>query len=342
MHGQLFERVLDRAEASRVPFEVLFEVTHRCNLPCHHCYLPHHEDRGELSLDEIAKLFDQLAAAGTVLITLTGGEVLSRSDFREIVDLAWERAFAIKVLTNATLMTDEMAAFLKERDVLEVSVSVYGASAEVHDRVTGIVGSFERTRAGIERMVRAGLRVHLKTPVMTLNGAAAKDVHALAMQMNMPCSFDLSITQQTDGGTGPLALQVQKKQMIEILAQQPFEEQFGGAHDGEGPGMCAAGRRYCAVGPTGDVSPCILMPVKLGNVRERAFAEIWRDAPFLGQLRAIQFEDLTVCRSCEVKGACSRCPGQAMHHGQGPAGCDLTAREVAKAKVAATRLRVIQ
>lgn len=342
MDGELLERVCERAEAQRVPLEVLFEVTHRCNLPCHHCYLPDHQDKGELSLDEIAALFDQLAAAGTLFLTLTGGEVFSRRDFPEIVDLAHVRGFALKILTNATLVTDELARFLASRNVLEVSVSLYGASAEVHDRVTGIVGSFERTRAGVERLIAAGLRVLIKTPVMTLNGIAAREVHAMAQMMNMPCQYDMTITAKTDGSTGPLALQLQKKELVKVLSQQPFDEIFPGPYDGEGPQPCAAGRHYCAVGPTGDVSPCIMMPATLGNVRRTSFAELWRNSPLLAQLRAIQFEDLTACRSCEVKGACSRCPGQAMHRGQGPEGCDLQAKEVAKAKVAARHLRVVQ
>jgi radical SAM protein with 4Fe4S-binding SPASM domain len=342
MEGELLSRLCDNAEAAQVPLEVLFEITHRCNLPCAHCYLPEHADKGELTLDEIAALFDQLAQAGTVFLTLTGGEILSRRDFTQIVDLAYERGFALKLLTNATLMTDELARFLTTRNVLQVAVSVYGATADVHDRVTGIVGSFVRTRAGIERMLAAGLRVVLKTPLMTLNGDAARDVHQMAAMMHMPCNYDFSISSKTDGSTGPLALQLAKKQMIEILAKQPFDELFAAPYDGPGPGPCAAGKHYCAIGPTGDVMPCIMMPARLGNVRERAFAGIWSDAPFLAELRALSFDSLTTCRSCDVKGACQRCPGQAMHLGQGAAGCDLTSREVAKAKVAARRLRVLQ
>src|SRR5581483_4846708 len=82
---------LEVFKRERVPAEVMLEVTHRCNLPCTHCYLPDHEDHGELSFDEICGIFDQLREAGTLFLTLTGGEVLSRSDFLEIVDAAAER-----------------------------------------------------------------------------------------------------------------------------------------------------------------------------------------------------------------------------------------------------------
>lgn len=341
MHGELFERVVDRADAHQVPIEVLIELTHRCNLPCAHCYLPDHLDHGELSLPELAALFDDLAAAGTLILTLTGGEVLSRRDFRDIVDAAFERGFALKILTNATMMTDELAAHLAQRNVVEVSVSLYGGDGEVHDRVTGIPGSFARTFAGIERMLAAGLHVKLKTPMMTLNGAAAAGVHELATLRNMPCQYDMTITPKTDGGTGPLALQLQRNELVEILQRQPFAEVFG-LVDGPGPQPCAAGRHYCAIGPTGEVLPCIMMHAPLGNIRRQKFADIWRDAPMLAELRALTVQSLHACGTCEVKGACTRCPGLARSRGQGIDGCDLSAREVAKARVAAARLRVIQ
>src|SRR3954465_9465119 len=100
MPGAVLERLSDRAAAKNRPLEVMFEITHRCNLPCKHCYLPDHEDHGELSLEEICDLFDQLAAEGAVFLSLSGGEVCSRKDFLQIVDAAVNRGFVVKVLSN--------------------------------------------------------------------------------------------------------------------------------------------------------------------------------------------------------------------------------------------------
>ncbi len=342
MNGALLDRLAMKAQALEIPIEVLFEVTHRCNLPCKHCYLPDHENHGELSLAEIESLFDDLARAGTVFLTLTGGEVLSRSDFLEILSAAKQRGFAPKILTNATMVTDEVAAHFVDAGVLDVSVSVYGASAEIHDSITDIPGAFVRTMAGIERMRKAGLHVIIKTPMLSLNGAAARDVHQMAMMMNMPCNFDMTITPKNNGDPGPMALALAQGTMTQLMSEAPFNEIFSvNAPEGPGPGPCNAGRAYCAIGPTGDVLPCIMMPAVLGNVRDRSFHEIWHGHEVLKQLRAIEFEDLHECRSCDVKGSCTRCPGLAMHRGQGMDGCDLSAKQVARARHAA-RLRVIQ
>jgi radical SAM protein with 4Fe4S-binding SPASM domain len=339
----LLERLSDQYRAAHRPLEVLFEITHRCNLPCTHCYLPHHEDEGELSLTEILGVLDQLAEAGTVFLTLTGGEVLSRSDALEIIDAAAARGFVVKVLTNATMVTDEVAERFAAAGVLEVSVSLYGATAEVHDRVTDMPGSFERTMAGIERLRARGVHVVLKAPLLTLNGQPARDLHELAKLRNMPCSFDLAITPKNNGDPGPLELMLQRESMVRLMSERSLHQALGVRDDGPGPEPCSAGRGYCAIGPTGELKPCIMMPVVVGSLRTRRFAELWEGDPFLAELRTIRAQDLTTCHSCEVKGVCSRCPGVAMQRGQGTKGCDLSARQVARARVEArSRLRVIQ
>ena len=69
-----------------------------------------------------------------------------------------------------------------------------------------------------------------------------------------------------------------------------------------------------------------MMPVTIGNLRERSFAEIWSGSPILNEVRAVTFESLTTCRSCDVKSGCSRCTGLAMLRGQGVNGCDISAK----------------
>jgi radical SAM protein with 4Fe4S-binding SPASM domain len=85
-----------------------------------------------------------------------------------------------------------------------------------------------------------------------------------------------------------------------------------------------------------------MMPVPVGNIRERSFDDIWFRSEFLEEVRSVTFESLTTCRSCEVKASCDRCTGLAVMRHQGVNGCDLSAKQVAKARVAAHRLRVIQ
>src|SRR5438876_12388172 len=96
----LLNEMSQKAFDMGVPISVHLDVTYRCNERCIHCYLDH-DDHGEMTLAEIRDVLDQLAEAGVFFLTLSGGEVLMRRDFFDIVAHARSLMFSVKVKTNA-------------------------------------------------------------------------------------------------------------------------------------------------------------------------------------------------------------------------------------------------
>ena len=86
-----------------VPLGVQLDVTYRCNERCVHCYLDH-DDHGEMTTAEIIDVLDQMAAAGVFFLTFSGGEILMRRDFFEILEYARELMFCVKLKTNALMI----------------------------------------------------------------------------------------------------------------------------------------------------------------------------------------------------------------------------------------------
>jgi len=75
---------------------------------------------------------------------------------------------------------------------------------------------------------------------------------------------------------------------------------------------CAAGMPmgYVMVLSNGEVNPCMLLQIRLGNVREQSIISIWENSPVLAELR--QRESLEgECGSCAYKVTCSGCRGRA-------------------------------
>src|SRR3990172_9052307 len=146
-----YERMIRVASRVHLPISVHFEITHRCNLGCEHCYLTEgpvgrpRPTRPELSLEEIRPILDQLAEAGTLFLTLSGGEVFLRRDALDIVAHARSRGLSVTVFTTGTLLTPEAATRLADLHPLSVEVSIYSPQPEVHDRVTRIPGSHARS-----------------------------------------------------------------------------------------------------------------------------------------------------------------------------------------------------
>jgi radical SAM protein with 4Fe4S-binding SPASM domain len=70
-------------------------------------------------------------------------------------------------------------------------------------------------------------------------------------------------------------------------------------------GSCPAGKYYCRITPTGDVTPCPYMPVSVGNLRGAAFDELWRTAPAFDALREPKLGGR--CGACEFSKVCGGC-----------------------------------
>ncbi len=78
-------------------------------------------------------------------------------------------------------------------------------------------------------------------------------------------------------------------------------------------GSCPAGKYYCRITPEGDVTPCPYMPVAAGNLRQQSFADIWRSASVLNDLRDPKLGGR--CGECEFSEICGgcRCRAYAAH-----------------------------
>src|SRR6266853_6157586 len=95
----LIAEMAAKALQMNIPLSVHLDLTYRCNERCIHCYLDHH-DHGEMTTAQILDLLEQLADAGVFFLTLSGGEIMLRKDFMEILERARGLAFCVKLKTN--------------------------------------------------------------------------------------------------------------------------------------------------------------------------------------------------------------------------------------------------
>src|SRR5579862_4766051 len=107
-----------------IPLSVQLDLTYRCNERCIHCYLDH-DDHGEMTSAEIKTLLDQMADAGVFFLTLSGGEILMRKDFFEILEYARMLMFCIKLKTNGVMIREHQAERIRALGVHSVQISIY-------------------------------------------------------------------------------------------------------------------------------------------------------------------------------------------------------------------------
>jgi len=318
--------LLYHAEATavkkRIPYNVIFEVTRRCNLDCTMCYVVSHDSAhpDELSTDEVKDVLDQLAAAGTLKLTFSGGEPFMRPDFLDLVEYARTLAFSIDILTNGTLIGPQTVQRLKELAVWQVSISLLGARSETHDGITGKSGSFSRAVQALRLLKEAGIKPRIKTLVMKRNFDEYPDIIAMAKQMGIPYSLDPTVSSRNDGNLDTLDLNLSENQFKALINNPslgPRSLSFNGEdlqssrkERLEGY-LCKAGISFCDISWNGDVLPCMQYQQSAGNVRKQRFIDIWRESPLFIMLRNARRHDLPECKDCELLPLCFRCPATA-------------------------------
>ncbi len=321
-NGGFFQRMKARAAQSRIPLEGSMEVTLRCNLRCAHCYLGDYRsgipELRELSLAEIRNILDQITDAGCLDFLLTGGEPFVRPDILEIYDYARKKGLLVTLFTNGTLLTPQIADHLADLPPFGMEITLYGATRETYERVTGIPGSFEHCLRGIDLLLERGIRLNLKTMLLTLNQHELEAMRQFSTSRGVEFRYDPLINGGHDGNRSLLSLRVPPEQVIETELQDPVRrrEMDDFLHryattlvDDRHLYTCGAGLHSFHIDPYGRMSPCITSRARTYDLRQGTFKEGWEQ--FLPGERALPITKITRCNTCTLHAMCEQCVGRA-------------------------------
>jgi radical SAM protein with 4Fe4S-binding SPASM domain len=314
-----------------IPLSVQLDITYRCNERCVHCYLDH-DDHGEMTTSEIKDLLDQLAEAGVFFLSISGGEILLRKDLFEILEYAREKSFCIRLKTNALMIGKKEAERIHSLGVETIQISIYSHRPEVHDAITKVPGSLERSIKAIRFLCDEGLHVVIANVLMVQNFGDYPGVQALAAELGVQCTMDPTVTPMMDGNRKILNMGIDQKSLTAVFHDPTLlgEKEdhcavpMGPDEEALDSTPCSAGHTAAYVSPYGDVYPCVQFPLPTGNVREKKFLDIWNYSPQMNEVRSITLRDLSGCSVCVHGGTCTRCPGLAFMEGnmRGPSTAD--------------------
>ncbi len=324
-----YDALLARLRREHVPFSVLWELTHKCNLHCVMCYNVA-LSQPELTTAECLELLEQLAAAGTLRLTLTGGEILTRLDFFVIAEHARALGFALDLKTNGTLITPARADRLAALAPVQVDISLLGATPATSDAVMGSTNTLARILRGVKLLQERAVRVKLNTLLLDLNIAERQQMIDLALALGVHYEQVFKISPTDEGSEKAAAHQLGLAQMAHVLVDDdtPFAPRAPHAD----ARTCGVGLSSCLISPYGIVYPCIELRIpagQLAGVQRQRFAEIWAGAPIFRQLRAQHtYGNLPECRTCPINAYCEgRCAGLAWKENGNPyAGHTLACR----------------
>ena len=314
-----------------LPLVISWNITLECNLKCSHCYInaSNKTPLSMLSTEEAENLIDQIAEISRPLLILSGGEPLLRQDIFEIIRYSKEKGFKVGLGSNGTLICEETVQKLKKVGVDTVSISLDSVSPEKHDEFRGVKGSWKKAVNAIKVLRKSGILTQVNTTVTRQNYNEIGEILALAEELGAE-NFHLFFLVPTGRGVKienvtPEAYEEMIQQTLKNTSKCKLNVKFSCAPQfmriAQQTGMqirhvqasmrgCIAGLYYCRIYPTGDVTPCPYMPIKLGNIRDKSFKEIWFNSQVFKDLR--DPEKLKgKCGICEYKYACGGCRARA-------------------------------
>ena len=215
-YHEFSKSIHEKTIKERIPIGGDIEPTLRCNLRCAHCYVADAPRKKEASFEEICRIIDEIADAGCLWLLFTGGEPFMREDFLDIYAYAKRKGLIITIFTNGTLLTPEIADYLKEFPPFAVEITLSGATKEIYERVSGVPGSFERCIQGIEYLLSRGINLRLKTTVMSLNLEGLWDIKRYVEGLGLEFRFDPVLNPRIDGSKAPCRLRIPPEEVVAL------------------------------------------------------------------------------------------------------------------------------
>ena len=298
------------------------EITSKCNERCIHCYIPHEYKVSNMRPELYYKILDELDAMHVLNVTLSGGEPMTHPDFIEFLKAAKSRDFNVGILSNLTLLTDEIVEIMKAGNPAFVQVSLYSMNPEHHDAITTVKGSFAKTKNAILKLVENNVPVQISCPVMKANKNDYVEVMEWAHAHKIRSETDYAIMAEYNHDTSNLVNRLSSAECREVISQmleadQDYREAILSdtfdseveklSHDDDSQ-FCGVGVSTCCVVSNGDVFPCPgWQSMVCGNLANDTLENIWKNSERLNYLRSIKRKDIPECLHCQEKAFCSPC-----------------------------------
>jgi radical SAM protein with 4Fe4S-binding SPASM domain len=328
------------------------ELSSRCNERCVHCYIPHENKISDIDPALFYDMLAQLCDMGVLSLTISGGEPMLHPRFAEFLRKAKGYDFSINVLSNLTLLNDDIIAEMKSNRLSSVQVSLYSMEPDVHDSITRFPGSFYKTRDAILHLIDSDIPLQISCPVMKQNKNSYIAVAKWAEEHKIRAITDYVMMARYDHTTSNLDNRLSLDEVggiinsiiendadyQEHLREADFDEiEKRDLSDDALCGVCISS--ICMVA-NGNIYPCAgWQDFVVGNIAQTPLKEIWNYSPKVQYLRSLRKRDLTKCMNCEDRHFCAMC--MVRNANENPVGDPLKINDHF-CKVAALNRKIVQ
>lgn len=281
------------------------EITQNCNMRCIHCYEgEEHVSKGNLlSLDEWKKVIDDLKELGVGRVVVIGGEPCIHKNIIQILKYLCENNLSTTLFTNGYFLNGELlktVILTKTR----VKVSLYGHNANIHEKITGIKGSFNKLIAAIRQLEDNKVDVHVAITIMKENENYINEIRSFVRSLGVQ-GYKFDVIREVVCGTQSIHVPISREAISFAFRWKPnfyvSKDQFDWNIDHN---SCWYGK--IVISENGDVLPCVFARNHIvNNIRFKNIKEIM-DSDIL-KYWDMPLGIIETCKDCEYRYACKDC-----------------------------------
>lgn len=294
------------------------EIISKCNERCVHCYIPNEFKTEAMSTEMFYDILEQARDMNLLHLTISGGEPMAHTDFINFLKKCNDYNFSVNILSNLTLLNEEILEELKRNALISVQTSVYSMKPEIHDGITKEKGSLDKTIASIHKLIDNDIPLQISCPIMQQNKNSYKEVVDWGKEHNINVSSDFVIIGQYNHANENLNCRLSIDEVRQFIGyKMKMDSQYVKLVEKEmnkkknmSPDdyICSVCHSSICISESGNVYPCAgWQDYILGNIHKSKLKDIWNDSEKVNYLRNLRRRDFPECLKCLQQEFCTMC-----------------------------------
>lgn len=315
---------------------VEWDLSYLCNFSCIHCRNATSQGK-YLDKSTYIDIIKRIAELKPEFLTIGGGEPLLYPNLAELILEAYNLGIKPRILSNGWLINEELVKKLVDNGMWGISISLDGATAETHDKIRGVKGSYNRVINALKLLVSMGVNCPVS---MTINAININDIEQeaelcynlgiknfgirpmLPSGRGLKVYYGLKIEEYKDIFTRTYKLKQLYKGKMNVSSGDPLYNTIDMEYlrnaeqvDFKVLGGCDIGLSMIRIDPDGNIGLCpLIQDIKLGNIFNDNIKSLWENNEILNAFRTR--EVLTeACKDCKYKYICGGCRARALAFG---------------------------